>query len=153
MAGIELNPNSFRNSGNRPLIQELLSLTPKSESGYLGPIKSNTNRTMTEFSVDLKIKQPNGEFKLMRVPSLVPGMSKSDVDLLSKDEEFINKTPAERNNFRKRNEKQFKKIFKRAAEHAAKRLTQGKSVYYQDGESTHKIKRNRPLIKDAQIGE
>jgi|TARA_R110000824_G_scaffold32730_1_gene105478 hypothetical protein len=153
MAGVELKPNSFRNSGKRPLIQELLSLTPKSKSGYLGPIKSNTNRTMTEFSIDLEIKQPNGKLEMMRVPSLVPGLSQNDVNLLAKDEQFINKTPEERNNFRKKNEKQFKKIFKKAAAHAAKRLKQGKSVYYQDEESTHKVKRNKSLMQDAQIGE
>jgi hypothetical protein len=77
---------------------------------------------MTEFSIGIPVKQPDGSVVEMEVPSLVPGLTKAEIEYLKTDPD-----PSERN---KLNDS----IAKKAAKHAAKRLKDGKSVYYQDGE-------------------
>jgi hypothetical protein len=94
----------------------------KSANGFLGPIEDNFGRTMTEFSIGIPVKQPDGSVVEMEVPSLVPGLTKAEIEYLKTDPD-----PSERN---KLNDS----IAKKAAKHAAKRLKDGKSVYYQDGE-------------------
>ena len=128
--------NTMRGEGTKPYVAEMIPTTNKSMSGYLGPVKSKTGRTMTEFSMDLDVKQPDGSVKEMRVPSLVPGLNQSDVDLLAKDEELMEAPEEERIKFREENKDQFKKIFNTASTHAERRLAEGKSTYYQDDEPT-----------------
>ena len=111
----------------------------KSMSGFLGPIQSDTGKTMTEFSIDMKIKQPDGSVKEMRVPSLVPGLTQSDINLLAKDEQMMEASEEERIKFREENKEQFDSIFSKAKQHAESRLKEGKSVYYQDDEPTSAI--------------
>jgi len=94
----------------------------KSANGFLGPIEDNFGRTMTEFSIGIPVKQPDGSVVEMEVPSLVPGLTKAEIEYLKTDPD-----PSERN---KLNDS----IAKKAAKHAVKRLKDGKSVYYQDGE-------------------
>ena len=117
--------------------------TVKSASGFLGPIKSDTGRTMTEFTFDLNVKQPDGSVKEMRVPSLVPGLTQSEVELLKQDEALMDLPDEERDikrkELREQNQKGFESIFTKAEDHAAKRLEEGKSVYYQDDEPTFAI--------------
>lgn len=141
--------NTMRGEGTKPYVAEMIPTTDKSMSGYLGPVKSKTGRTMTEFSMDLDVKQPDGSVKEMRVPSLVPGLNQSDVDLLAKDEELMEAPEEERIKFREENKDQFSKIFKTASTHAERRLAEGKSAYYQDDEPTS------PLVnyegKDVEI--
>ena len=141
--------NTMRGEGTKPYVAEMIPTTDKSMSGYLGPVKSKTGRTMTEFSMDLDVKQPDGSVKEMRIPSLVPGLNQSDVDLLATDEELMEAPEEERIKFREDNKDQFNKIFKTASTHAERRLAEGKSAYYQDDEPTS------PLVnykgKDVEI--
>ena len=131
--------NTMRGEGTKPYYAEMIPTTDKSMSGFLGPVKSKTGRTMTEFSIDLNVKQPDGSVEEMRVPSLVPGLTQSDVDLLAKDEELMEASEEERMAFREKNKEQFQKIFNTASKHAEDRLAKGKSVYYQDSEPTSAI--------------
>ena len=123
--------------------------TVKSASGYLGPIEAPDGKTMTEFTFDLDIKQPDGSVKEMRVPSLVPGLTQSEVDLLKQDEVLMEASEEERIKFKEENKKGFQSIFRKAEDHAAKRLEEGKSVYYQDGEPTSAI--TEPMDKEEPI--
>ena len=125
--------------------------TVKSASGYLGPIESDTGKTMTEFTFDLNVKQPDGSVKEMRVPSLVPGLTQSEVNLLKQDEALMDAPKKERMKFREENQEGFKSIFRKAEDHAAKRLEEGKSVYYQDGEPISAIP--EPISKEEPIQE
>ena len=125
--------------------------TVKSASGYLGPIESDTGKTMTEFTFDLNVKQPNGSVKEMRVPSLVPGLTQSEVNLLKQDEALMDASKEERMKFREENQEGFKSIFRKAEDHAAKRLEEGKSVYYQDGEPISAIP--EPMDEEQPIVE
>lgn len=125
--------------------------TLKSASGYLGPIESDTGKTMTEFTFDLNVKQPDGSVKEMRVPSLVPGLTQSEVNLLKQDEALMDAPEEERMKFREENQEGFKSIFKKAEDHAAKRLEEGKSVYYQNGEPISAIP--EPMDKEQPIVE
>ena len=156
MGKIQLNESYFRNEGKRPLIDEYHTMVPKSMSGFLGAVKSNTGRTMTEFSVDVEVKQPDGSVKEMRVPSLVPGLTQNDINLLAKDEELMESPENVRMAFRERNKDKFNKIFNLASKHAEKRLKQNKSVFYQDDEPTSKVIKNndkRPLLNKYNTGE
>jgi len=89
----------------------------KSAQGFLGPILDNQGRTMTEFSIGLPIKQPDGTEKEMEVPSLVPGLTEEEINILRTDPKNI---PVS--------------IRIKAARHAEQRLREGKSVFYVDGE-------------------
>jgi len=94
----------------------------KSEQGFLGPVQDNTGRIMTEVSMQMPITQPDGIVVEMEVPSMVPGLTQKEIDYLK-----TNPAPEERN-------KLADSIAKKAAEHAEKRLREGKSVFYVDGE-------------------
>lgn len=89
----------------------------KSAQGFLGPILDNQGRTMSEFSIGLPIKQPDGTEKEMEVPSLVPGLTEEEINILRTDPKNI---PVS--------------IRIKAARHAEQRLREGKSVFYVDGE-------------------
>ena len=94
----------------------------KSANGFLGPIKDNFGRTMTEFSIGIPVKQPDGSVVEIEVPSLVPGLTKEEVEYLK-----TNPDPRDRN-------KMNDSIAKKAAKHAEKRLKENKSVFFVDGE-------------------
>jgi GH24 family phage-related lysozyme (muramidase) len=89
--------------------------TMKSEEGYLGPIKDELGRTMTEYSIGIPIRQPDGSEKEMDVPSLVPGLTQEEIDILKKDPEDLPES-----------------IRIKAAKHAEDRLKEGKSVFFSE---------------------
>ena len=82
----------------------------KSDKGFLGPIEAEDGRTMTEFSIGVKINGQETE-----IPSLVPGLTKDEIVSLKEGN-----VP--------------KSVAVKARNHALKRLDEGKSVFYQDGE-------------------
>jgi hypothetical protein len=89
--------------------------TMKSEEGFLGPIKDEFGRTMTEYSIGIPIRQPDGSEKEMDVPSLVPGLTQEEIDILKKDPEDLPES-----------------IRIKAAKHAEERLKEGKSVFFSE---------------------
>tara|TARA_R110002126_G_scaffold95864_2_gene224793 strand:+ start:3938 stop:4366 length:429 start_codon:yes stop_codon:yes gene_type:complete len=110
----ELDPNIFRSDGSK-----------KSARGFLGPVQHSNGRTMTEVSVGVPI---NGEE--MEIPLFVPGMPQEELDMLSNMEI-------------EGNAKNFPRTsMLRAIEHAMRRLEEGKSPFYQDGEE------NNPMTKE-----
>ena len=101
------DPSMFRSDGSK-----------KSARGFLGPIKNNvTGGIMTEVSVDLDIGGQR-----IQVPTLVPTLTKKEIEILSnmKLEGNAKNIP--------------KSIIDKAAAHAKKRMAQGKSPFYIDGE-------------------
>lgn len=94
----------------------------KSANGFLGPIKDNFGDTMTEVSIGMPVKQPDGSLVEMEVPSLVPGLTKAEIEYLKTNPDLS-----------KRN-KMNDSIAQKAAKHAAKRLKENKSVFFVDGE-------------------
>jgi hypothetical protein len=94
----------------------------KSARGYLGPIKNKvTGGTMTEFSVGIEI-----DGKEVEVPAMVPTLSSSEIEYMQEMEPgkgWDMSNPVEQS------------IVKKAKDHAQKRLSEGKSVYYQDSEN------------------
>tara|TARA_E500000331_G_C17253423_1_gene712112 strand:+ start:719 stop:2782 length:2064 start_codon:yes stop_codon:yes gene_type:complete len=101
------DPSMFRSDGSK-----------KSARGFLGSIKNNvTGGIMTEVSVDLDIGGQR-----VQVPTLVPTLTKKEIEILSnmKLEGNAKNIP--------------KSIIDKAAAHAKKRMAQGKSPFYIDGE-------------------
>ena len=84
--------------------------TAKSSQGFLGPMETKDGRTMTEFSIGVEF---NG--KETQIPTLVPGLSQKELDAL-KEEIILPSTK------------------RKAVRHAKKRMGEGKSPFYQDGE-------------------
>lgn len=93
------DPSMYRSDGSK-----------KSDKGFLGPIEAEDGRTMTEFSIGVKINGQETE-----IPSLVPGLTKDEIVSLKEGN-----VP--------------KSVAVKARNHALKRLDEGKSVFYQDGE-------------------
>ena len=93
------DPSMYRSDGSK-----------KSDKGFLGPIEAEDGRTMTEFSIGVKINGQETE-----IPSLVPGLTKNEIASLKEGN-----VP--------------KSVAVKARNHALKRLDEGKSVFYQDGE-------------------
>lgn len=91
--------------GNRP------DGTPKGK-GFLGVQKSKSGKDMTEYSVGINI---NG--KERDVPTLVPGLTKKELDYLKTEPDLSKRTPMN------------DAIIKKAEAHARKRLKEGKSVF------------------------
>lgn len=93
----------------------------KSMKGYLGAMERPDGTVSTEISAGFEI---NG--KEMDIPLMVPGLTKEEIDyLLTADiqgEDFFKNMPDS--------------IPDKAIEHAKKRMKEGKSVFYQDGEET-----------------
>jgi hypothetical protein len=91
----------------------------KSMKGFLGPMEAVGGKTSTEISAGFEI---NG--KEMDIPLMVPGLTKKELDYLLKtdidDEAFIKNLP--------------NSIAEKAIAHAEKRMKDGKSVFYVDGE-------------------
>jgi hypothetical protein len=94
----------------------------KSKKGYLGPIENKvTGGTMTEFSVGIEI---DGEE--VEVPAMVPTLSSAEIQYIQEmkpGKGWDMSNPVERS------------IVKKAKDHAQKRLSENKSVYYQDLEN------------------
>lgn len=93
------DPSMYRSDGSK-----------KSDKGFLGPIEAEDGRTMTEFSIGVKINGQETE-----IPSLVPGLTEDEISSLKES-----KVP--------------KSVAVKARNHALKRLSENKSVFYQDGE-------------------
>lgn len=87
--------------------------TMKSTQGFLGPIQTETG-VMTEFSVGIELDGSNIE-----IPTLVPTLTNSEIEIL-KQTKTANDIPDS--------------IIDKAVKHAKKRIKQGKSPFYQDGE-------------------
>ena len=83
-------------------------------SGFLGELKRPDGGVSTEISIGVTIDGKNVE-----IPSIVPGLSKSQIDVLLNLGE---------------NEKPPKDVVDIAAAHAKKRISEGKSPFAQDGE-------------------
>jgi len=107
---MEDDPSMVRSDGSR-----------KSARGFLGPIKNKFNGgTMTEVTFGVPI---NGEE--MNIPLLVPGMSQEEIDAIANMEI-------------EGNAKNFPRASViRAIDHAIRRMAEGKSVLYQDGEENN----------------
>lgn len=99
--------------------------TMKSDTGFLGPIKDDFGRTMTEYSIGIPIKQPDGSEKEMDVPSLIPGLTQEEINILKKDPEDIPES-----------------IRIKAAKHAEDRLKEGKSVFFGEEDKNETIVKN-----------
>lgn len=82
-------------------------------SGFLGelPMKDGSDGVMTEFSIGVNIDN-----KEMLIPSVVPTLTTKELDHLLKGGDVNDK------------------IIKKAVEHARKRMKEGKSPFYQEGE-------------------
>ena len=90
----------------------------KSALGFLGPIKNNvTGKTMTELTVGVPI---NGEE--MEVPAMVPTLTEDEILFL------------QNNDLEGKPQLIPESILRKAQRHAVKRLGNGQSVFYQDGE-------------------
>lgn len=91
----------------------------KSMKGYLGAIERSDGTVSTEISAGYEI---DGEE--MDIPLMVPGLTKEEIDYLIttdiESEDFFKNMP--------------KSIEDKAIAHARKRIKEGKSVFYQDGE-------------------
>ena len=100
-------PDMFRVDGSR-----------KSARGYLGPVENVVQGgTMTEVSIDVPV---NGVE--MQIPTMVPTLTRKEIDTLA-------------NMQLEGNAKNIPQSIKRKAiAHAKKRIAEGKSVFYQDGE-------------------
>jgi len=114
----------------------------KSNRGYLGQIKRDDGGVMTEYSTnvdDLNKAFGNSKFaytdkrgvKVVDFPTLVPTLTKQEVEIMRTlpEGEPIPRT-----------------ILFKAADHAAMRIQQGKSPFYQDKE------KDKSLIKAAPKG-
>jgi hypothetical protein len=101
------NPDELRRDGSRK------------GRGYLGPVRRDDGRDMTEFTVGVNI-----DGQEMDIPTLVPGLSPSEIEYLrtSNDgDQRIWDTPTGQS------------ILSRAEDHARSRLSSGRSVFYEDG--------------------
>ena len=91
----------------------------KSARGFLGPMEAVGGKTSTEISAGFEIGG-----KEMDIPLLVPGLTKKELDYLLKtdisDKTFMKNLP--------------ESIRYKAITHAEKRIKDGKSVFYVDGE-------------------
>ena len=88
--------------------------TTKSDTGYLGAIKSNTGKDMTEFSVGVEI-----EGKETLIPTLVPGLTDEEIEIL-KDEPDPKDIP--------------ETIMKKAVDHAKKQIKEDKPIFFEKTE-------------------
>lgn len=106
--GKEDDPSMYRPDGSK-----------KSMKGFLGPMQAADGKTSTEISAGFEI---NGQE--MDIPLMVPGLTKKELDYLLKsnidDESFMKNLPDS--------------IVDKAIAHAEKRIKEGKSVFYVDGE-------------------
>jgi|TARA_R110000764_G_scaffold146279_1_gene234053 hypothetical protein len=111
----------------------------KSNSGYLGQIKRDDGGIMTEYSTnvdDINNAFADSKFaymdkrgiKVVDFPTLVPTLTKEEVEIL--------RTLPE-------GERVPREIIIKAADHAAMKLNQGESPFYQDK------KKNKSLLKAA----
>jgi len=96
------------------------------QSGFLGELKLPDGGVATEYSVGVKI---NG--KQMDIPTLVPTLTKSEVDMMVNDIIPNRKRIPD-------------SVMQKAADHAKSRLEQGESVFY-EGESS---KTKQPEMND-----
>lgn len=91
----------------------------KSAQGFLGPIKADSGKTMTEFSTDL-----GDEFDT-QIPTIVPTQPKENIDYMKSmkpGQGWDMNNPIEQN------------IIQIARQHAKERISAGKSPFYVDGE-------------------
>jgi soluble lytic murein transglycosylase len=88
--------------------------TKKSDTGYLGVIKSNDGKDMTEFSIGVEIE---GQETL--VPTLIPGLTDDEIEVL-KTEPNPKDIP--------------KTIIKKAVDHAKKQKSEGKDIFFEKKE-------------------
>lgn len=104
----EQDPSMLRPDGSK-----------KSMKGFLGPMEAVGGKTSTEISAGFEIGG-----KEMDIPLMVPGLTKKELDYLLKadidDEAFMKNLPDS--------------IVEKAISHAEKRIKDGKSVFYVDGE-------------------
>mgnify|MGYP006908284103 FL=1 len=89
-------------------------LTMKSNQGFLGQIKDNKGRKMTEQSIDVDLDM-FGEKTKVHMPLLVPGLTNEEIASIKED-------------------KPLDSAYKKAVEHGKKRLLKGKSPFFQEGE-------------------
>ena len=97
----------------------------KSARGYLGSVYNEVEKGyMTEVSIGVEINN-----KEMQIPLMVPGLTKEEINTLA--------------NMRlEGNAKNIpQSIIDKAQRHAAKRITEGKNVFYQDGEELEDTKK------------
>ena len=86
----------------------------KSKRGFLGPLIGDDGRTMTEFSIGVQI-----DGKETEIPSMVPGLTDSEINSIKSG---VVPESAQ----------------VKAKVHAVKRIAEGKSPFYQDGEEIKK---------------
>ena len=119
----------------------------KSAQGFLGPIKADSGKTMTEFSTDL------GDESDTQIPTIVPTQSKENIDYMKSmkpGQGWDMDNPIEQD------------IIRTARQHAKERISAGKSPFYQDGEeetqpvasseislSLKQRARTREILKDS----
>jgi len=104
---VEEDPSMYRRDGAK-----------KSARGYLGPVENKVQGgTMTEVSVGIEI-----EGEEIEIPTMVPTLTPEEVEILSNMQLEGNAKNIPRS------------IIIKAKEHAMKRMKEGKSPFYQDGE-------------------
>lgn len=103
-------PDMYRADGSR-----------KSAQGYLGPVKNKADgRTMTELTIDTNVDGVE-----MQIPTMVPTLTKEEIDILASQ------------NWEGRAKEIPRSIKIKAKDHAQKRISEGKSVFYVDGEDRY----------------
>lgn len=107
----------------------------KSQEGFLGPKETKKGYTMTEYSMGMPIKQPDGTIKEMDVPSMVPTLTDDEFNLLRQSADL---SKDERVQFEKDNQDMFNVIKRKAVSHAEQRLQEGKSVYFDETKEERK---------------
>jgi hypothetical protein len=107
VAELQLDPDMIRQD-----------FTMKSNQGYLGQIKDNKGRKMTEQSIDVDMDL-FGEEKTYHMPLIVPGLNKEEIASIKAGEKD---TPAAESAYAK------------AVEHGKQRLLKGKDPFFQEGE-------------------
>ena len=99
----------------------------KSARGFLGPVQSEDGRAMTEYSIGVQI---NG--KETQIPSMVPGLTEDEIKSLTQGN-----MP--------------ESVAVKAKAHAVKRLAEGRSPFYQDGEEKADKEKLFPITVEAEM--
>jgi hypothetical protein len=92
-------------------------------SGFLGPQIANDGSVMTEFSITAPIRVMGGKMQEMSMPSMVPGLSKQEIDYLKTNPRPIEGMPES---------PIIRRIFDKARKHAQKRYDQGLPLFYEE---------------------
>jgi hypothetical protein len=102
----------------------------KKGPGYLGPIKTEDGKqTITELSIGLPIRQKDGSYIEMDVPTMVPTLTRQELDFLRANSE----------NLPRPGNPVMDSIARKAAEHAEQRISEGHSPFIEHGQRARRV--------------